>query len=39
MFDKLEDLVRKYEDIMNELNEPGVADNQKRFQALIRPRM
>ncbi|MBO4901229.1 MAG: peptide chain release factor 1 [Lachnospiraceae bacterium] len=36
MFDKLEDLVRKYEDIMNELNEPGVADNQKRFQALMK---
>ena len=34
MFDKLDDLVHKYEDIMNELNEPGVADNQKRFQAL-----
>ena len=36
MFDRLEDLVRKYEDIMNELNEPGVADNQKRFQALMK---
>ncbi len=36
MFDQLEDLVRKYEDIMNELNEPGVADNQKRFQALMK---
>ncbi|MBR6451375.1 MAG: peptide chain release factor 1, partial [Lachnospiraceae bacterium] len=36
MFDQLEDLVRKYEDIMNELNEPGVADNQKRFQSLMK---
>lgn len=36
MFDKLEDLVRKYEDIMNELNEPGVADNQQRFRALMK---
>ncbi|MBP5384786.1 MAG: peptide chain release factor 1 [Lachnospiraceae bacterium] len=36
MFDKLDDLVHKYEDIMNELNEPGVADNQKRFQALMK---
>ena len=36
MFDKLDDLVRKYEDIMNELNEPGVADNQQRFKALMK---
>ncbi|MCR5421326.1 MAG: peptide chain release factor 1 [Lachnospiraceae bacterium] len=36
MFDKLEDIVMRYEDIMNELNEPGVADNQKRFRALMK---
>ncbi len=36
MFDKLEDLVLRYEDIMNELNEPGVADNQKRFRQLMK---
>jgi len=36
MFDKLDDLVRKYEDIMNELSEPGIADNQQRFKALMK---
>lgn len=36
MFDKLDDLIMRYEDIMNELNEPGVADNQKRFRALMK---
>ena len=36
MFDKLEDLIMRYEDIMNELNEPGVADNQQRFRALMK---
>ena len=28
MFDKLDDLLIRYEEIMNELSEPGVADNQ-----------
>ncbi len=36
MFDQLEDLVHKYEDIMNELNEPGVANDTKRFQSLMK---
>lgn len=36
MFDKLDDLIMRYEDIMNELNEPGVADNQQRFRALMK---
>ncbi len=36
MFDKLDDLIMRYEDIMNELNEPGVADNQKRFRELMK---
>ncbi len=36
MFDKLEDLLRKFEEIMNELSEPTVADNQERFRALMR---
>lgn len=36
MFDKLEDLLRKYEEIMNELSEPTVADNQERFRVLMR---
>ena len=36
MFDKLEDLLRKYEEIMNALSEHGVADNQERFRALMK---
>ena len=36
MFDKLEDIIMRYEDIMNELNEPGVANDQKRFRALMK---
>lgn len=36
MFDKLEDLLRKFEEIMNELSEPTVADNQDRFRALMK---
>ncbi len=36
MFDKLEDLLSRYEEIMNELNEPTVADNQDRFRALMK---
>ncbi len=36
MFDKMEDLLRKFEEIMNELSEPTVADNQERFRALMK---
>ena len=36
MFDKLEDLLRKFEEIMNELSEPSVANNQERFRALMK---
>ena len=36
MFDKLDDLVRRFEEIMNELSEPGVTDNQQRFRALMK---
>ena len=36
MFDKLEAIVLRYEDIMNELNEPGVALDQQRFRALMK---
>ncbi len=36
MFDKLEDLLRKFEEIMNELSEPTVAENQDRFRALMK---
>ena len=36
MFDKLEDLLIRFEEIMGELNEPNVTDNQKRFRALMK---
>ena len=36
MFDRLEDLLHRYEEIMNELSEPGVADNQDRFRKLMK---
>ncbi len=36
MFDKLEDLLRKFEEIMNALSEPNVADNQERFRSLMK---
>ena len=36
MFDKLEDLIMRYEDIMQELSEPGVSNDQKRFQKLMK---
>ena len=36
MFDKLDDLIMRYEDIMNELNEPGVANDQQRFRKLMK---
>ncbi len=36
MFDKLEDLLRKFEEIMNELSEPSVANDQERFRALMK---
>ncbi|MCD7724033.1 MAG: peptide chain release factor 1 [Clostridiales bacterium] len=36
MFDKLDDLLRKFEEIMNELSEPGVTENQERFRALMK---
>ena len=36
MFDRLEDLLRKYEEIMNELSEPSAAGNQERFRALMK---
>ena len=31
MFDKLEDLVIRYEEIMGELQEPGVAEQKKHY--------
>lgn len=36
MFDKLEDLLHRYEEIMNELSEPDVANDNKRFQRLMK---
>lgn len=36
MFDKLEDLLIRYEEIMGELNEPTVTDNQVRFRAIMK---
>lgn len=36
MFDKLEDILIHYEEIMQELNEPSVAENQTRFRKLMK---
>lgn len=36
MFDKLEDLILRYNELMNELAEPGVADDQNRFRKLMK---
>ena len=36
MFDKLEDLLVRFEELMGELQSPGVTDNQVRFRALMK---
>lgn len=36
MFDKLDDLIKRYEELMNELAEPGVADDPSRFKKLMK---
>lgn len=36
MFDKLEDILIHYEEIMQELNEPNVTENQTRFRKLMK---
>jgi peptide chain release factor 1 len=36
MFDRLEDMVRRYEDITMELGEPDVAADQNRFRSLMK---
>lgn len=36
MFDKLEDLVRRYEELMLELNDPQVANDQQKFRRLMK---
>lgn len=36
MFDRLEDLVRRYEELMLELNDPSIANDQDRFRRLMK---
>ena len=36
MFDKLEDLLIRFEEVLSELGEPDVANNQERFQKLMK---
>ncbi|HEY9575402.1 MAG TPA: peptide chain release factor 1, partial [Lachnospiraceae bacterium] len=36
MFDKLEDIVMRLTEILNELNEPNVASDTNRFQKLMK---
>ena len=36
MFDKLEDLLIRYEELMGELQEPGVTDDPERFRKLMK---
>ena len=36
MFDKLEDLLQRFEEVLNELSEPSVTSDQKRFTALMK---
>lgn len=36
MFDKLEELVSRFQEIMDELNEPTVTNDQARFRKLMK---
>ena len=36
MFDRLDDLLIRFEEIMSELAEPGVANNQNRYRELMK---
>ena len=36
MFDKLEDLLIRFEEILSELQEPDVANDQNRFRKLMK---
>ena len=36
MFDKLEDLLQRFEEIQNELSDPGVVNDQTRFRKLMK---
>jgi len=36
MFDRLEDIVIRFEEILEELNNPGIVENQERFRKLMK---
>ena len=36
MFDRLEDLLRHYEELMMDLNDPSLALNQERYRKLMK---
>ena len=36
MFDKLEDIVLRLEEVLNQLQEPDVANDQNRFRKLMK---
>lgn len=36
MFDKLEDVLRRFDEIMNALSTPGITDNQSKYRALMK---
>ena len=36
MFDKLEDLLIRFEELIGELNDPGVVNDQNRFRKLMK---
>ena len=36
MFDKLEDTLLRYEEVLNELSEPDVLNDQSRYQKLMK---
>ena len=35
MFDKLDDILIRFEEILNELNDPAVVNDQQKFRKLI----
>ena len=39
MFDKLDDILIRYEEIMQELNNPYVAEDQNRFRKLMKEQL
>ena len=36
MFDRLDDIVKRFEEIVEELNNPSVVENQVRFRKLMK---